>query len=49
MMYPTKGRAIDDIASWIESRYDHIRLHSVPGYRIPNEVEREFLDLTTAD
>ena len=49
MMYPTKGRAIDDIASWIESRYNYIRLYSVPVYRIPNEVEREFLDLTTAD
>ena len=48
MVYPTKYKAIKDIASWIELAYNHIRLHSTLGYRIPNEVEREFLDLTKA-
>ena len=48
MVYPTKDKAIKDIASWIELRYNHVRLHSALGYRIPNEVERELLNLTKA-
>ena len=48
MVYPTKGKAIKDIASWIELRYNRTRLHSALGYRTPDEVESDFLDLKKA-
>jgi len=48
MVYPTKDKAIKDIAFWIELRYNYARHHSALGYRTPNEVERELLDLTKA-
>jgi len=40
--YPTRDRAIKDIARWIELRYNQKRLHSALGYRTPNEAEQEW-------
>ena len=48
MVYPTKDKAVSDIASWIELRCNHVHLHSALGYRTQNEVERELLNLTKA-
>ena len=48
MVYATKDKAVKDIASRFELRCNHVRLHSALGYRAPNKVERDFLDLTKA-
>ena len=48
MVYPTKDKAIKDIASRIELRYSRTCLHPTLGYSTPDEVEREFLNLTKA-
>ena len=42
--YPTRRHAINDIARYIELRYNSKRLHSALGYRTPNEVHNEYLN-----
>jgi putative transposase len=42
-VYPTLQRAKEDIARWIELRYNRTRLHSGLGYRTPQEVLDEYL------
>jgi putative transposase len=41
--YPTREKARNDIARWIELRYNRTRLHSGLGYRTPQEVLDEYL------
>jgi putative transposase len=41
--YATRGKAQEDIARWIELRYNQTRLHSGLGYRTPQEVMDEYL------
>lgn len=36
MVYPTRGKAMNDIVSWLELVYNHTRLHSSLGYHAPN-------------
>lgn len=40
--YPTRQHARNDIARWIELRYNQKRLHSALGYRTPNEAHAEY-------
>jgi putative transposase len=42
--YPTRKHAIDDVARYIEVRYNSRRLHSGLGYKTPNEVHDEYLN-----
>ena len=42
--YPTREKAQEDIARWIELRYNRTRLHSGLGYRTPQEVMDEYLN-----
>jgi transposase InsO family protein len=42
--YRTRKAAMDDIARWIELRYNRTRLHSTLGYRTPQEVLDEYLN-----
>ena len=46
--YPTREHARKDIISYIELRYNQIRLHSGIDYRTPNEVESEWFDRNKA-
>ena len=43
-VYPTRKKAKDDIARYIELRYNRVRLHSGLGYRTPQEVHDEYLN-----
>jgi transposase InsO family protein len=43
-VYPTIRKARQDIARYIELRYNRTRLHSALGYRTPQEVHNEYLN-----
>lgn len=43
-VYPTRKRAKEDIARYIEIFYNRQRLHSALGYRTPHEVRSEYLN-----
>jgi putative transposase len=43
-IYPTRKKAKEDIARYIELRYNRKRLHSTLGYRTPQEVLDEYLN-----
>ena len=43
-VYVTRKKAREDIARWIELRYNRTRLHSGLGYRTPQEVLDEYLN-----
>ena len=42
--YPTRNKAKEDIARYIELRYNRMRLHSGLGYRTPQEALDEYLN-----
>ena len=42
--YPTRKKAKEDIARYIELRYNQVRLHSGLGYRTPQEALDEYLN-----
>jgi putative transposase len=42
--YPTRRKAREDIAGYIELRYNRTRLHSALGYRTPQEAHDEYLN-----
>jgi putative transposase len=43
-VYPTRKKAKEDIARYIELRYNRMRLHSGLGYRTPQEALDEYLN-----
>jgi len=43
-VYPTRRRAQEDVARYIELRYNRARLHSALGYRTPQEAHDEYLN-----
>jgi putative transposase len=43
-VYVTREKAREDIARWIELRYNQTRLHSGLGYKTPQEVMDEYLN-----
>jgi putative transposase len=47
-VYPTRKKARNDIARYIEIRYNRMRLHSALGYRTPQEAHDEYLSMQAA-
>jgi len=43
-VYPARRKAAEDIARYIELRYNRTRLHSGLGYKTPQEVHDEYLN-----
>jgi transposase InsO family protein len=48
MAYRTRKEAMDDVASWIELRYNRKRIHSAIGYHTPYEIDSEWRDKNQA-
>ena len=44
-VYATRRKAHEDIARYIELRYNRKRLHSAIGYRTPQEAMDEYLEM----
>ena len=44
MVYPTRTKAKEDIARYIELFYNQRRIHSTLGNRTPHEVRTEYLN-----
>jgi transposase InsO family protein len=44
IVYPSRKKAKEDIARYIELFYNQRRIHSALGYRTPREVRTEYLN-----